>query len=253
MPYQEQIKTLARMIKESTKTLALTGAGISTESGIPDFRTPGTGLWEKIDPIKAASLSALRRDPAAFYQTNLERWTVFQNASPNQAHLALAQLEKQHLLLGVITQNVDGLHVKAGSAKVWEVHGHLRTVRCMDCRASYPFTHLTEKFKSGENPPRCLQCSGILRPDIVLFEDQMNEDFFQATQVISGCQLMLVVGTSLTVYPVAGLPEVAKQFIIINRTPTPLDSSAALVINESAGRVFTDLMAELGLPLPADN
>jgi len=250
--YDDKIKTIARMIKESTKTLALTGAGISTESGIPDYRSPGTGLWEKFDPIKAASLSALRRDPAGFYQTNLERWTAFRDARPNQAHLALSQLEKQNLLLGVITQNIDGLHVKAGSGKVWEVHGHLRTARCMDCRASHPFTHLVEKFKSGENPPRCLKCSGVLRPDVVLFEDQMNEDFFQATQVISGCQLMLVVGSSLTVYPVAGLPEVAKQFVVINRTPTPLDGSAALVVNESAGRVFTDIMAELGLSLPED-
>lgn len=248
--YYDQIKTIARMIKDSTKTLALTGAGISTESGIPDYRSPGTGLWEKLNPIKAASLSALRRDPAEFYSTNLERWNAFRDARPNQAHLALSQLEKQNLLLGVITQNIDGLHVKAGSERVWEVHGHLRTARCMDCREGYPFKHLLERFNEGQNPPRCLKCSGVLRPDVVLFEDQMNEDFFQATQVISGCQLMLVVGSSLTVYPVAGLPEVAKRFVIINRTPTPLDNSADVVINENAGRVFTDIMAELGLPLP---
>ncbi len=252
MEYYEKIKFTARLIKESTKTLALTGAGISTESGIPDYRSPGTGLWEKFDPIKAASLSALRSNPAGFYKTNLERWTAYCDAYPNPAHFALSQLEKQNLLLGVITQNIDSLHVKAGSAKVWEVHGHLRTAHCMGCRDSYPFEHLVERFRSGENPPRCLKCSDILRPSVVLFEDTMNEDFYQATQVISGCQLMLVVGSSLTVYPVAGLPEVARQFVIINRTPTPLDDSAAVVINESAGRVFADIMAELGLPLTVD-
>ena len=249
MEYYEKIKYTARLIEESTKTLALTGAGISTESGIPDYRSPGTGLWEKFDPIKAASLSALRKDPAGFYKMNLERWTAYCDARPNPAHFALSQLEKRNLLLGVITQNIDGLHVKAGSDRVWEVHGHLRTARCMECRDSHPFEHLVDRFQAGENPPRCLKCSGILRPNVVLFEDKMNEDFFQATQVISGCQLMLVVGSSLTVYPVAGLPEVAKRFVIINRTPTPLDDSAAVVINENAGRVFTDIMEELGLPL----
>lgn len=253
MEYYDKIKTTARLLRESTKTLALTGAGISTESGIPDYRSPGTGMWEKYDPIKAASLSALRSNPAEFYNLNLERWTAYSKARPNAAHRALARLEQMGLLLGVITQNIDSLHIKAGSTRVWEVHGHLRTAQCMDCREKYTFESLVQKFRAGENPPRCLKCSGVLRPDVVLFEDRMSEAFFQASQVISGCQLLLVAGSSLTVYPVAGLPGVAKRLVIINRTPTPWDESADVVINESAGRVFSDIMEKLGAPLAEES
>ncbi len=250
MTYKEKIKQIAGLIKQSKKTLALTGAGISTESGIPDYRSPGTGLWEKLNPMKTASLSALRKDPAQFYSVNLERWAIYSNAKPNYAHYALAHLEKAGLLVGVITQNVDSLHKRAGSERVWEVHGHLRTFHCMSCHQKYPFQDVVQRFRSGENPPRCLKCSGVLRPDVVLFEDRMNEDFFQATQVISGCQLLLVVGSSLTVYPVASLPGAAKQVVIINRTPTPWDETAAVVVNETAGKVFRDIMFELGEQLP---
>ncbi|TYO94929.1 SIR2 family NAD-dependent protein deacylase [Desulfallas thermosapovorans] len=250
MSYNEKIKKVVRLIKESKKTLALTGAGISTESGIPDYRSPGTGLWEKHDPARTASLSALRKDPARFYNYNLDRWTAYSHAQPNAAHYALARLEKMGLLVGVITQNIDSLHVRAGATRVWEVHGHLRTCHCMECRESYGFDQLVYSIRNGTNPPRCVKCGGILRPDVVLFEDRMNEDFYQATQVISGCQLMLVVGSSLTVYPVAGLPGVAREIVIINRTPTPYDEEAAVVIHDSAGQVFRDIMVELGEPLP---
>ena len=246
MQYIEKISLIAQLIKESTKTIALTGAGISTESGIPDYRSPGTGLWEKHDPAKTASLTALRKDPAGFYSTNLKRWAEFNSAKPNIAHHALAHLEKINLLLGVITQNIDSLHVRAGSTRVWEVHGHLRTSQCTECRESYPFEELTKRFNAGENPPLCSLCAGVLRPNVVLFEDKMSEAFYQASQVISGCQLLLVVGSSLTVYPVAGLPGVARQLVIINRTPTQWDQEAAVVINESAGKVMRDVLAELG-------
>ncbi|AGL01577.1 SIR2 family NAD-dependent protein deacylase [Desulfoscipio gibsoniae] len=245
MSYNQKIKEIVRLVRESKKTLALTGAGISTESGIPDYRSPGTGLWEKHDPAKTASLSALRKDPARFYSVNLNRWIAFNHAKPNAAHYALTQLEKMGLLTGVITQNIDSLHVRSGAARVWEVHGHLRTCHCMECRESYSFDYLVQNFKSGDNPPRCAKCKGVLRPDVVLFEDRMNEDFYQATQVISGCQLMLVAGSSLTVYPVAGLPGVAKQIVIINRTPTPYDEEAAVVVHENTGQAFQDIMAEM--------
>lgn len=246
MQYRNKIKEIVQLIKCSQKTVALTGAGISTESGIPDYRSPKTGLWEKHNPAKTASLSALRKEPALFYSTNLDRWTVYNTAKPNTAHYALTRMEKMGLLLGTITQNIDGLHVKAGAARVWEVHGHLRTCHCMECREEYPFDNLVGQFKEGDNPPRCLKCSGILRPDVVLFEDRMNEDFFKATQIISGCQLMMVIGSSLTVYPVAEFPSVAKQFVIINKTPTQWDESATVVINDSAGKVMRDIMIELG-------
>ncbi|SHF12147.1 NAD-dependent deacetylase [Desulfofundulus australicus DSM 11792] len=249
MTYEEKIRTLAELLRRNNRNFALTGAGVSTESGIPDFRSPGTGLWTKYDPIKTASLSALKRDPAAFYKINLSRWSAFSGVEPNDAHRAIARLEELGYLVGVITQNIDGLHQRAGSKRVWEIHGHLRTCHCMNCERSYPFSYLVEQFERGQNPPVCDSCRGVLRPDVVLFEDRMSEDFFKAIKALSGCQLLLVVGSSLQVYPAAGLPQFARRVVIINREPTPLDEQAELVIHDSAGRVFRDLMAELGEPL----
>lgn len=246
MDYREKIAVFASLLKSCRPCYALTGAGISTESGIPDFRSPGTGLWTKYDPMKTASLSVLRRDPAGFYDANLARWTSYRDREPNKAHLALARLEKLGYLAGVITQNIDGLHTKAGSQRVWEVHGHLRTCRCMECGAGYPFDLLVDMVKKGQNPPLCKECKGVLRPDVVLFEDRMSEAFFAATQALTGCQLLIVVGSSLTVYPVAGLPQLARRLVIVNRDPTPWDEKADLVIHRLAGQVFVDLLAALG-------
>jgi len=245
MKYEEKIDLFVKLLQGSSRTFALTGAGISTESGIPDYRSADTGLWNKFDPMKVASASALRRDPAAFYQNNLKRWITYSGAEPNSAHYALAHLEREGYLMGVITQNIDGLHRKAGSQKVWEVHGHLRTCHCFDCKSSYPFEFLISQFENGTNPPRCSKCNGILRPDIVLFEDSMGDDYFQATKVLSGCQLLIVVGSSLQVYPVASLPDYARQLVIINKDETPWDGQADLVIQEKSGQVFTDTLAAL--------
>ncbi|WP_027718658.1 SIR2 family NAD-dependent protein deacylase [Desulfovirgula thermocuniculi] len=249
MTYEEKIRAVADLLRAHDRNFALTGAGISTESGIPDFRSPGTGLWTKYDPTKVATLSALRRDPASFYDFCIPRWTSYTGARPNDAHRALARLEELGYLVGVITQNIDGLHRQAGSKRVWEIHGHLRTCHCMSCGETYPFSTLVEQYEGGQNPPLCGRCRGVLRPDVVLFEDQMSEDFFKALKALSGCQVMLVVGTSLQVYPAAGLPELARRVVIINREPTPWDERAEVVIHESCGKVFRDLMAALGEPL----
>lgn len=248
MTYEEKIESLAQYLKKPGRNFAFTGAGVSTESGIPDFRSRGTGLWDRVDPMKAASFSALRRDPVQFYNFFMGVWNSFTGAKPNAAHLALARLEEEGLLAGVVTQNIDGLHRAAGSQEVWEVHGHMRSCRCLDCAKPYPFSTLLNQYQSGTNPPRCSQCGGILRPDVVLFEDSMGEDFFSAYHTLPGCQLLLVVGSSLQVYPAASLPELAKILVIVNRDPTPWDSRADLVIHEKmAGQVFTDLMTLLGL------
>lgn len=245
MEYQEKIDKIVSLIKESDRTLALTGAGVSTESGIPDYRSPGTGLWTKMNPTKVANVTALRRDPVDFYESNLERWTMYSDSQPNQTHTALAQLEQAKLLQGVITQNIDGLHVKAGSKTVYEVHGHLRTCRCFDCEKSHPFSALVDQYNNGINPPRCESCNGVLRPDIVLFEDSMGEDYYKASRAIMGCQLLIVAGSSLQVYPVASLPEYARHMVIINIQDTPYDNRAEVVLHEKCGKVFTDLMAAL--------
>jgi NAD-dependent deacetylase len=243
--YQLEISKLAQLLKDSRLTYALTGAGISTESGIPDFRSPGTGLWTKRDPIKAATVTALLRDPAAFYKANLDQWIGFSRARPNAAHYALARLERDGLLGGVITQNIDGLHLKAGSRKVWEVHGHLRTCHCLDCGERYPFEHLVSQYRAGTIPPLCDRCRGVLRPDVVLFEDPMGEDFLRATNALIGCRLLVVIGSSLQVYPVAALPEQVSQLAIINEGHTPWDQQADLVLSGKAGQIMTDLLAAL--------
>lgn len=250
--YGEKISVLAELIRGSSPCFVLTGAGISTESGIPDYRSADTGLWTRVDPARTASLSAFKRDPAAFYSMNLNRWRSFAGAEPNEAHRALAVLEREGLLVGVITQNIDSLHVKAGSRRVWEVHGHLRTFRCAACGGKYPFVQVTEMYDRGKNPPGCTDCGGVLRPDVVLFEDPMSEDYFKAAKALTGCQLLMVAGSSLQVYPVAGLPEYARRVAIINRDPTPWDDRSEIVLNESTGKVFVDLLKALGLENPSE-
>ncbi|GAW91872.1 SIR2 family NAD-dependent protein deacylase [Calderihabitans maritimus] len=245
MDYKEKIDRIVDLLRSSKRAFALTGAGISTESGIPDFRSPGTGLWEKMDPIKTSSASALRLNPAQFYANTMARWSKFRNAEPNYGHYALAELEKMGYLMGVITQNIDGLHRKAGSERVWEVHGHLRTCHCMECKKRFDFELIPAQLDKGVNPPLCPECKGIIRPDVVLFEDPMAEDFYQASRVLSGCDLLLIVGTSLTVYPVAGLPQLARRLVIINLMPTPYDNQAEVVIREKISKVFKDIMERL--------
>ncbi|MFZ5647404.1 MAG: SIR2 family NAD-dependent protein deacylase [Bacillota bacterium] len=252
MKYSEKISALADKIRVCSPCFVLTGAGISTESGIPDYRSADTGLWTKVDPARTASVSAFFKDPATFYNMNLKRWRSFAGAEPNDAHRALAVLERESLIVGVITQNIDSLHIKAGSQRVWEVHGHLRTCRCVGCNEKYPMNHLTEMYDSGKNPPICKGCGGVLRPDVVLFEDPMREDYFKVEKALTGCQLLIVAGSSLQVYPVAGLPEYARRLVIINRDPTPWDDRAEIVINESTGQVFRDLLIALGLVNPSE-
>ncbi|NLJ76085.1 MAG: NAD-dependent deacetylase [Peptococcaceae bacterium] len=245
MDYTEKINRLANLIKDSSCTLALTGAGISTESGIPDFRSPG-GLWTKTNPMETASVFALKQDPAAFYKTNLMSWTGFTEKEPNPAHYALAKLEEKGLLTGVITQNIDGLHRKAGSKQLWEVHGHLRTCSCMYCKKRYPIDFLVNQFNEGINPPLCEACSGVLRLDVVLFGDDLGGDFGGAVLAMHRCSLLLVVGSSLTVYPVAELPDMAPQLAIVNKESTAWDNKAEVVVNDTAGRVLTDVLTALG-------
>jgi NAD-dependent deacetylase len=242
MNYQEKINAIAGLLKRTSKALVFTGAGVSTESGIPDYRSSDKGLWHKLDPMRTASVSAMLRDPGAFYDNNLARWASFRQAEPNQTHRAIAALENMGLILGVITQNIDSLHLKAGSRRVWEVHGHLRTCRCLSCHSHVPFECLLEQYDAKINPPLCQICGGILRPDVVLFEDAMGKEYAAALQAMHGCGLLLVAGSSLQVYPAAGLPELSAQVVIINREPTPWDSRAAVVVHETAGLVFADLL-----------
>jgi len=164
----DKAKDFINLILSSTNAVALTGAGISTESGIPDYRSPGTGLWGKMDQ-SVVSLDGFLRDPTRYYSYALELYPVRQSAKPNPAHYLLAEFEKKELLKGIITQNVDGLHQDAGSGNVHELHGSLRQAVCLDCSLLYPMDSVMKRVISGENPPLCKECSGVLKPNAVFF------------------------------------------------------------------------------------
>jgi NAD-dependent deacetylase len=226
--------------------VALTGAGVSTESGLPDFRSPG-GLWADVDPMRVASLSAFRRDPGAFYAFYQDRLSRLGGAQPNHAHRALADLERGGLLRAVITQNVDGLHQAAGSRRVLELHGSLRRAACPDCGARADIAVLTDALAAGRQP-HCPVCAGPLKPDVVLFGELLPLTVFaEADALCREADALLVVGSSLTVTPAAELPQTlldrGGRLIIVNREPTPYDADAAVVIRDDAGRALPAMAA----------
>lgn len=223
--FEDQAQELADLLAGSRRTVVLTGAGISTESGIPDFRTPGSGLWDSVDPMEILSVTALQRDPKRFYAFKIPMWRSFEGVEPNPAHYALAEMEKMGLIQTLVTQNIDSLHTRAGSVNVLEVHGHMRTGRCAQCGAHLPFAALAEKVEAGEVPPRCA-CGGCLRPDVVLFEDNLPPAFEQAVVEAMRCDLLLVIGSSLEVGPVNGLPSYVTRLAILNVGPTLYDDRA---------------------------
>ena len=226
---------LAELIRANQPCVALTGAGVSTESGIPDFRSAG-GIWAQFDPYEVASIDGFRRDPERVWEFYGLRLGVLRDARPNPAHLALAQLEREGLLQAVITQNVDGLHRAAGSQDVIEVHGTIATASCPRCgRREDPQCLLPL--------PRCTDCGVVLKPDVVMFGELLPVDAIErATQLAQEAALLLVVGSSLQVWPVAGLPEETLahggKLAIVNRDPTPYDDSAAFVAHASAGEIL---------------
>jgi NAD-dependent deacetylase len=226
---------LADLIRENQPCVALTGAGVSTESGIPDFRSAG-GIWAQYDPYEVASIDGFRRDPERVWEFYGLRLGVLADAQPNPAHIALAQLERAGLVQAVITQNVDGLHRAAGSRDVVEVHGTIATASCPRCghrddpRALLPL-------------PRCAECGAVLKPDVVMFGELLDpETIDRATELARGARLLLIVGSSLQVYPVAGLPEDTLRrggkLAIVNREATPYDNRAAFVAHGSAGEIL---------------
>lgn len=237
----DAIAAAAAVLSGARRGVALTGAGVSTESGLPDFRSPG-GLWATIDPARVASLSAFRRDPAAFYAFYRTRLSSLAGAVPNAGHRALARLEAEGILRLVVTQNVDGLHQQAGSRDVVEVHGNLRECRCHDCGAVLPIGAMTLPVEA-ETIPRCPGCGGLLRPNVVLFEEMLPLAAYERAE--AACResdVLLVVGSSLEVYPAAGLPDLAvrsgARLVIVNRDPTPCDALAEVVVRGNAATVL---------------
>lgn len=238
----DQIKELAALLNASKDTLALTGAGVSTESGIPDFRSPGTGLWSQLDPMELFSRAALDRDPQLFWQRGQAIFREMASAEPNPSHHALAAMEAGGVIRGIVTQNIDSLHQRAGSQTVLEVHGHLRTARCPECGGQVELLALLAGIAAAKTAGRC-GCGGFYRPEVVLFGDQLPQSFTVAWQWSRVCDLLLVVGSSLEVAPVCWLAAHAKQLAIINLGPTPYDDLAKIRIRGKAGAVLTEVLA----------
>ena len=240
------LKGVAALVRRARHAVALTGAGISTPSGIPDFRTPGKGLWEKADPMEVASIQAFRRNPAAFYRWVRPLVDLMHSAQPNPAHLALARLEAEGWLKVVLTQNIDGLHRRAGSRNVLELHGHLRTVTCLDCFQTGPAEEALEMVKRGE-VPRCPKCGGVVKPDVILFGEQLPVDVLtEAMEHVYMADLILVVGSSLMVMPAAKLPALVHanggEVVIFNKQATYADRFAAAVFHEDVAEVLPKLV-----------
>lgn len=240
------MKKAAELLSSSRHAVALTGAGMSTESGIPDFRSPG-GLWSRYDPSEFATLSSFLGDPSRFYRAASEFLSVF-TAEPNEGHRALAELEQMGVLKAVITQNIDGLHQAAGSRKVVELHGNLRECKCLSCGRVFPIEVLAEKLvQEGEIPPLCNDCGGILKPNVVFFGEQLPRDALEeAFEQAKRCDLMLVAGSSLVVSPANFLPpmavEAGARLLIVNEEVTPMDAFASVVIRGKTGRVLPELV-----------
>jgi NAD-dependent deacetylase len=239
---------LAELLRRRQPCVVLTGAGISTESGIPDFRSP-TGIWASYDPMEYASIGAFRRDPVKVWEFYAKRFEVLTRAEPNDGHVAVAELERRGLVRSVVTQNIDTLHARAGSRDVVEVHGSIRHADCLACGEQVPLDRVVALLADAPAPP-CPCCGEILKPGVVMFGELLREaDIDRAFALAEEAALLLVVGSSLEVYPVAGLPETTLrsggELAVVNRGPTPYDGRAAFRIDGSAGETLRALVAAL--------
>jgi NAD-dependent deacetylase len=239
---------LARLIEDADRVVALTGAGISVPSGIPDFRSPGTGLWANVDPMEIAHIDVFRRDPVRFWGFYGQRFQTLEDKQPNRAHAALVELERAGLLDAVITQNIDRLHARAGSENLIEVHGTIAHSSCLRCRETFVLEDVRLRLAADEQGvPRC-ECGEPLRPDVVLFGEYLPAEAMRRAEGLAAtADLMLCIGSSLEVYPVAELPETTLaaggQIAILTQGSTPLDRRAAV---RMVGDVVDELEAVLG-------
>ena len=238
---------LAQLLRDAGRAVVLTGAGVSVPSGIPDFRSPGTGLWENVDPMAVAHIDAWRRDPDRFWRFYAERFAKLVDKRPNAAHLALAELERRGLIDAVITQNIDRLHRMAGTERLIEVHGSIQWSVCPSCGGRVSIERVVELLARHDGAPMCEACIAPLKPDVVLFGELLPERAIAEAQALAlDADLMLCVGSSLEVHPVAGLPAMTRggggRLALITRGPTPYDADADVKLD---GDVVEDLRAVL--------
>lgn len=244
------VRQATELLSSARKGVALTGAGVSAESGIPTFRGAG-GLWKQYDPVKVASIEYFMADPSAYWKVSKDRGRVALAARPNPGHRALAALEAAGHLAAVVTQNTDGLHQESGSRHVIEIHGSSRTVQCLDCGNREPRADVQARL-DVEMPPRCKVCGGtFLKPTVVLFGEPMPQAAVaEAFALAREADVVLVVGSSLVVYPAADIPLVAlrsgARMIVINAEPTPFDELAEVVIHGRSGEVLPEIVALIG-------
>ncbi|HEY5143663.1 MAG TPA: NAD-dependent deacylase [Solirubrobacteraceae bacterium] len=236
---------LARLIRGARSVVALTGAGISVPSGIPDFRTPGTGLWANVDPMEVAHIDAWRADPERFWRFYGERFQTLEDKEPNGAHEALVELERRGILTAVITQNIDMLHRKAGTRELVEVHGTIEHASCLVCGDTFPLHETRRRLIADDRGiPRC-ECEAPLKPDVVLFGEFLPEGALErAHELAAGADVLLCIGSSLEVHPVAQLPGVTRAnggaVALVTQGPTPFDARAAVKLD---GDVVGELQA----------
>ena len=245
-----EAERLAGLLGQSRRAVALTGAGVSVPSGIPDFRTPETGLWAKVDPMEVAHISVFERDPERFWSYYRPRFQALGDKEPNRAHAALAELERRGLIEGVITQNIDRLHRAAGSENVIEVHGSIETSSCLECGTAYDLDEVEGIFDE-RGVATCGECGGPVKPDVVLFGELLPEEAMaRATELAEEADLMLCVGSSLAVHPVAGLPQLTLErggaLAIVTKGETPYDRDAELKLEGEVDGELTALVEALG-------
>ncbi len=246
-----EVGRAAELLKHATHGVALTGAGVSTRSGIPDFRTPGTGLWSKVDPAQVASIDAFMRDPRAYYAWRRPLLTSLRNVQPNPAHRALAELEQRDVLRAIITQNIDGLHQRAGSRRVLEVHGAAHEVICLSCSQVFREDGAIWRVIDKGDVPYCPLCGGLLKPNVVLFGERLPYVVLRdVEQEIAACDVILVAGSSLAVQPACWWPEEAMRHgaeaIVVNMTETYLDARASVVIRADVAEALPAIVEAIG-------
>ncbi|MHA1642344.1 MAG: SIR2 family NAD-dependent protein deacylase [Promethearchaeota archaeon] len=254
----EKINKLADLIIKSKNIVVLTGAGMSTESGIPDFRSPGTGLWEKVSPDEFASIHSYISNTSKNLKFMLEMGMQIFRAKPNKGHKALTKLQRLGKLLGVLTQNIDGLHSRAKTKNVIELHGTANEAICLRCKKVYPITTMINQVLRGKYAPSCEECNGLLKPNAIFFGEPLHsETLLAADELIAECDLLLVLGSSLLVYPVAFYPRKAlslgAKLAIINIQETDVDPYAEIVIHEKIGSVLPRIVELVEKKLNSNN
>lgn len=244
------IRCASDIIRGSTRSVVLTGAGISTHSGIPDFRSPDSGIWKQFDPFEVASLTSFRYNPEKFFNWMRPLAAGMRTAQPNPAHMGLTRLQQAGFVKTFITQNIDGLHQRSGATNVLEVHGSLENLTCVSCYHKFSAAGFIDAYLDQGAIPHCPDCANVLKPDLVLFGEQLPaRTWLQAQEACKQCDLMIVAGSSLEVLPVAGLPmralENGAHLILINQSRTYIDVRADVTFNEDVITIIPRIVAEV--------